>query len=96
MDDNSITAIVGWPTEPEMVNYRAVANAAITAEREACAAACAAVANNDVPMHGRDTGSEQRKLGATLCRNNIIKRSNVRVNRTRGAQRPEGPSRWAG
>lgn len=35
MDDAAITAIVGWPTEPEMATYRAVAQAAMLAEREA-------------------------------------------------------------
>lgn len=28
LTDNEITAIVGWPTEPEMVKYRAIAKAA--------------------------------------------------------------------
>ena len=85
MDDNEITAIVGWPTEPEMVKYRAVAAAAAIAEREACAQVCAAVAAYDVPMSKRDTGSKQRKLSAILCRNNIIKRSNQELT---GAKRP--------
>ena len=40
MDDKAITAMVGWPTAVEMVKYRAVAAAAIAAEREACANAC--------------------------------------------------------
>lgn len=34
MGDNEITAIVGWPTEPEMVKYRKVAAAATAMERE--------------------------------------------------------------
>ena len=38
MGDNEITAIVGWPTEPQMVKYRAIADAAMKVEREACAA----------------------------------------------------------
>ena len=40
MNDNDITQIVGWPTLPEMVKFRAVAAAAIAEEREACAAIC--------------------------------------------------------
>ena len=40
MDDNAITYIVGWPTEPEMVKFRAVAAAAIAEERERCKKAC--------------------------------------------------------
>ena len=36
MNDNEITAIVGWPNEPQMVKYRAVAAAAEKKEREAC------------------------------------------------------------
>lgn len=40
MDDNDITAIVGWPTEPQMVKFRRVAAAAAAAERERCARAC--------------------------------------------------------
>jgi hypothetical protein len=39
MDDNDITAIVGWPTEPEMAKYRMVASAAEAAERERWATA---------------------------------------------------------
>ena len=38
MDDNEITAIVGWPTEPEMAKFRKVVAAASAAERERCAA----------------------------------------------------------
>jgi len=34
MDDYAITAIVGWPTEPEMRKFRAVAAEAEAAERE--------------------------------------------------------------
>ena len=34
MNDNEITAIVGWPTEPEMAKFRKVAAAAEAAERE--------------------------------------------------------------
>jgi hypothetical protein len=34
MDDNEITAIVGWPTEPEMAKFRKVAAAAAAAERK--------------------------------------------------------------
>ena len=34
MDDNDITEIVGWPTEPEMVKYRRIAKAAAQEERE--------------------------------------------------------------
>lgn len=77
MDDNSITAIVGWPTEPEMVKYRAVAQAASLAEREACVQLCRAVAENDVRMSKKDAGSKWRKIGATMCRDNIIKRSDA-------------------
>lgn len=36
MSDNEITVIVGWPTEPEMVKFRAIAAAAEKAERERC------------------------------------------------------------
>lgn len=38
MDDNDITAIVGWPTEPEMVRFRAVASAAAAAAIARCCA----------------------------------------------------------
>ena len=34
MDDNEITALVGWPTEPEMAKFRKVVAAAEAAERE--------------------------------------------------------------
>ena len=34
MTDDEITAIVGWPTEPEMLKYRKIASAAEAAERE--------------------------------------------------------------
>ena len=34
MGDNEITAIVGWPTEPEMAKFRKVVAAASAAERE--------------------------------------------------------------
>ena len=37
MDDNEITALVGWPTEPEMAKFRKVVAAAEAAERERCA-----------------------------------------------------------
>ena len=40
MNDNEITAIVGWPTEPEMAKFRKVAAAAEAAERERCAGLC--------------------------------------------------------
>lgn len=34
MTDEEITAIVGWPTEPQMSRYRKVAEAAAAAEGE--------------------------------------------------------------
>ena len=34
MTDDEITAIVGWPTEPEMLKYRKVAAAAESADCE--------------------------------------------------------------
>ena len=55
MNDNEITAIVGWPTEPEMAKFRKVAAAAVAAERERWAETfarqSAAIAQHDAPMH---------------------------------------------
>lgn len=49
MGDNEITAIVGWPTEPQMVKYRAIADAAMKFEREACAKRCEALSVTGPP-----------------------------------------------
>ena len=49
MTDDKITAIVGWPTEPEMAKYRAVAAAAEAAERERCAKLCEGMDFGETP-----------------------------------------------
>ena len=49
MTDDEITAIVGWPTEPEMVKYRRVSTAAVATERERCAKLCEGMDFGETP-----------------------------------------------
>ena len=57
MTDDEITAIVGWPTEPEMLKYRKIASAAEAAERERLARIC----------EFADGHAAQREHGAKLA-----------------------------
>ena len=66
MKDDEITAIVGWPTEPQMAKYRSVAAAAEAAERERCAAELEARARswNGLVCNAMLTAAQAMRNGA--------------------------------
>ena len=66
MGDNEITALVGWPTEPEMAKFRKVVAAAEAAERERCAKLCEA-------EHVGESLDDGKLCDQDFCYNNALR-----------------------